>query len=230
VTNNIVLKWVDIIDKNPTTKNNEKPKICLNDMRYTEKHTIDKNYVIQTDTVEQRIVAGTIQVDTKCEDHIRNTEANYYNRTGQAQDSTDQAQETNSKHRAETAHEARHAETPNIVVTAREENPEDELTKQGTAGKIQVEVIGTGTCSMNRGLAKEHGEETAVKLNQEELKVNKLAEEPAERLTELADARSPRNKVAVKAGTPPDSVDKKLMERQAAVATTRRRDAVMEAN
>jgi hypothetical protein len=220
VTNNIVLKWVDIIDKNPTTKNNEKPKICLNDMRYTEKHTIDKNYVIQTDTVEQRIVAGTIQVDTKCEDHIRNTEANYYNRTGQAQDSTDQAQET-----------------PNIVVTAREENPEDELTKQGTAGKIQVEVIGTGTCSMNRGLAKEqepagkeHGEETAVKLNQEELKVNKLAEEPAERLTELADARSPRNKVAVKAGTPPDSVDKKLMERQAAVATTRRRDAVMEAN
>ena len=83
-----MLRWVDTIDKNPITKNKEKPKVCMNNMKYTEKHKTDKNCVTQIGTVDKNIAKCALQVDTRYAKYLRHTQVDEYNRTRQNQDPT----------------------------------------------------------------------------------------------------------------------------------------------
>jgi hypothetical protein len=94
-----MLRWVDTIDKNLITKNKEKPKICMNNMKYTEKHKTNKNYVTQTDTVDKNTAECALQVDTRYAEYLRHTQVDEYNHTRQDRDPTKATQGIQKKHK-----------------------------------------------------------------------------------------------------------------------------------
>jgi hypothetical protein len=88
VTNNIVLKWNDKIDKNPILKNKEKHKICWISMRYATKYNIDRDYGIQTDIVDRETTINLQEADTTFEEYRATTQTDNHKAKMQDTDPT----------------------------------------------------------------------------------------------------------------------------------------------
>jgi hypothetical protein len=132
MTNNIVLEWVDKIDKNPIFTNKEKPKICCNSMRFT----IDKDYETQTDTTNKEAIAKTQKVITTPADHSRHVQADYYEGKAQGSDLEDRRAESHKVHGPKTTQD--NTELPKQLVGATQTAPDDKLEVQDTARKLHV--------------------------------------------------------------------------------------------
>jgi hypothetical protein len=102
VTNNIVLKWVDKIDKNPIFTNKEKPKICCDSMRFA----IDNDYKAQIDTTNKEATSKTQKVSTTSIDHFRHVQVDYYEGKAQGRNPEDHMAESYKMHGLETTQDS----------------------------------------------------------------------------------------------------------------------------
>jgi hypothetical protein len=219
MTNNSVLKWIDTIDINPTNKNNEKQKICLNNMRYVEKQKKDKNYLIEIDTVDQGTADRALKVEAAYEDYRRNIETDTHKHTTQEEDPTNRIQELPEKYKSQTgdARSTTHTGASNTDTEERRERSAYELSAQ-TAATKQAATTEQATAT-EQVVATEHAATRSLR-----------DEATARILKNEATARNLKGEATAKKRAVPASVNKIQLKKEAVEAKVRGRVAREEFN